>query len=133
MSPLAIAWKSIRQRGLASALTGLSVALGVMLMVVVLVISGAVNNAFNQRSIAYDLIVGPKGSDLQLVLSAVFRIQPAIENLPYMYYQELLLRVQSGSLPFIDSNLTLEFQRSNSQQVYYQYGYGKGENRNYRA
>lgn len=89
MSLFAIAWKSIQQRGLASALTALSVALGVMLMVVVLVISGAVNSAFSQRSIAYDLIVGPKGSGLQLVLSAVFRVQPAIENLPYLYYQEL--------------------------------------------
>ena len=36
MSLLAIAWKSIRERGLASALTALSVALGVMLMVLVL-------------------------------------------------------------------------------------------------
>ena len=89
MSLFAIAWKSIRQRGLASGLTAVSVALGVMLMVVVLVISGAVSSAFSQRTIAYDLIVGPKGSGLQLVLSAVFRIQPAIENLPYLYYQQL--------------------------------------------
>lgn len=89
MNQFSIAWKSVRQRGLASALTALSVALGVMLMVVVLVISGAVNSAFNQRSIAYDLIVGPKGSGLQLVLSAVFRVQPAIENLPYLYYLDL--------------------------------------------
>ena len=89
MSLLAIAWKSVRQRGLASALTALSVALGVMLMVFVLVISGAVTAAFSQDTIAYDLIVGPKGSGLQLVLSAVYRVQPAIENLPYLYYQEL--------------------------------------------
>lgn len=89
MSLFSIAWKSIRQRGLASGLTALSVALGVMMMVVVLVISGAVNSSFSQRTIAYDLIVGPKGSGLQLVLSAVFRIQPAIENLPYLYYQDL--------------------------------------------
>lgn len=90
MSLFSIAWKSIRQRKLASLLTALSVALGVMLMVVVLVISGAVSDAFNQKSIAYHLIVGPsRGSDLQLVLSAVFRIQPPSENLPYMYYQQL--------------------------------------------
>ena len=89
MSLFAIAWKSIRQRGLASALTALSVALGVMLMVLVLVISGAVSSAFSQKSIAYHLIVGPKGSGLQLVLSAVYRMQPAIENLPYLYYKEL--------------------------------------------
>lgn len=90
MSLVAIAWKSIRQRGLASCLTALSVALGVMLMVVVLVISGAVGAAFNQNTIAYDLVVGhQRGGELALVLSAVYRVQPANENLPYLYYKQL--------------------------------------------
>ena len=81
-----IAWKSIRQRGLASSLTALSVALGVMLMVAVLVIFGILQSTFNQRSINYDLIVGAKGDPLQLVLSTVYHISPPIENLPYQYY-----------------------------------------------
>lgn len=89
MNLFSIAWKSVKQRRLASLLTALSVALGVMLMVVVIVISGAVDGVFNQRTIAYDLIVGAKGSDLQLVLSSVFRIQPPIANLPLMYLQQL--------------------------------------------
>ena len=89
MSLIRIAYKSIRQRALASSLTALSVALGVMLMVAVLVIYGIVERVFSQRSIGYDLIVGPKGSDLDLVLSTVYRIRPPIENLPYKYYLEL--------------------------------------------
>jgi putative ABC transport system permease protein len=89
MNLFAIAWKSVRQRSLASMLTALSVALGVMLMVIVIVIAGAVDSAFNQRSVAYDLIVGAQGSDLQLVLSSVYRIQPPIANLPYMYLEQL--------------------------------------------
>lgn len=89
MNLLTIAWKSILQRRLASSLTALSICLGVMLMVLVLVIFGAVDNAFTQRSVGYDLIVGPKGSDLQLVLSAVYRMQPPIENLPYLYLQQI--------------------------------------------
>lgn len=89
MNLFSIAWKSVKQRWLASALTAISVALGVMLMVVVLVISGAVDGVFNQRSIAYHLIVGAKGSDLQLVLSSVFRVEPPIANLPYMYLEDL--------------------------------------------
>jgi putative ABC transport system permease protein len=90
MNLLAIAWKSIRQRRLASCLTALSIGLGVMLMVLVLVIFGAVDGAFNQRSVGYDLIVGPqRGSELQLVLSAVYRMQPPSENLPYMFYEDL--------------------------------------------
>lgn len=89
MNLLTIAWKSLLQRRLASSLTALSIALGVMLMVLVLVVFGAVDSAFTQRSIGYDLIIGPKGSDLQLVLSAVYRMQPPIENLPYMYLEQL--------------------------------------------
>ena len=89
MNLISIAWKSLKQRRLASCLTAFSIALGVMLMVLVLVMFGAVNSAFTQRSIAYDLIVGPKGSDLQLVLSAVYRMQPPIENLPYLYLEQM--------------------------------------------
>jgi len=84
-----IAWKSIRQRGLASALTAFSVALGVMLMVAVLVIYGILQSTFSQRAINYDLIVGAKGDPLQLVLSTVYHISPPIENLPYRYYLDL--------------------------------------------
>jgi len=90
MSLLAIALKSLRQRALASSLTALSVGLGVMLIVAVLLIAAVVNETFNRRGVGYDLIVGPKGSDMQLVLSTVYRIEPPIQNLPYLYYLDLL-------------------------------------------
>lgn len=89
MNLFTIAFKSIKQRALASSLTSLSVALGVMLMVAVLVIHGIIERMFEQQSIGYDLVVGPKGSELQLVLSSVYRISPPIENIPYLYYEEL--------------------------------------------
>ena len=89
MNLATIAWKSIRQRALASSLTALSVALGVMLMVSVLVIYGILQKTFSQRAINYDLIVGKAGDPLQLVLSTVYHISPPIGNLPYKYYLEL--------------------------------------------
>ncbi|MGE3315090.1 MAG: ABC transporter permease [Planctomycetaceae bacterium] len=90
MNLVTIAFKSIKQRALASSLTALSVALGVMLMVSVLVIFGIVEKIFTQRTIAYHLIVGPaRGSDLQLVLNAVYRVAPPVENLPWLYYEEI--------------------------------------------
>lgn len=88
MNLATIAWKSMWQRSLSSTLTGLSIALGVMLMVSVLVIYGIVDNTFSQDSINYDLIIGPKGSPLQLVLSTVYHISPPIENLPWRYYEK---------------------------------------------
>lgn len=90
MNLLTIAWKSVRQRALASSLTALSIGLGVMLMVLVLVIFSAIDGAFNQRSVGFDLIIGPqRGSELQLILSAVYRMQPPSENLPYMFFEDL--------------------------------------------
>ena len=89
MNLFSIAWKSIRQRLLSSSLTALSVALGVMLMVSVLVIYGIMDRMFSQQTIAYQLIVGPKGSDLQLVLNTVYRVSAPLQNLPYLYYEEL--------------------------------------------
>lgn len=89
MNLFTIAYKSIKQRSLSSALTALSVALGIMLMVAVLVIHGIVERSFGQNTIGYDLVVGPKGSDLQLVLSSIYRISPPIENIPYLYYEQL--------------------------------------------
>ncbi len=84
-----IALKSIRQRLLASSLTALSVALGVALMIAVLVANKIVTQSFDLQRIGYDLVVGPKGSELDLVLNTIFRITPPIENLPWRYYDEV--------------------------------------------
>lgn len=89
MNLLTIAFKSIRQRWLASSLTGLSVALGVSLMVAVLILNGVVADMFRETGSGYDLVVGPKGSDTQLILSAIYRIERPIENLPWRFYQEI--------------------------------------------
>ncbi|MEZ6045490.1 MAG: ABC transporter permease [Planctomycetaceae bacterium] len=89
MSLIHIAWKSIRQRSLASSLTAFNMALGVMLMVVVLVFYGVIEKSFRQTGAHYQLVVGPKGSKVDLVLSSIYRVSPPIENLPYLYYQQL--------------------------------------------
>ena len=89
MNLVTIAWKSIRQRALASSLTALSVALGVMLMVSVLVVHGIVNRVFSQSTSGYDLVVGAKGSPLQLVLNTIYHLGDPVENIPFLYYKEL--------------------------------------------
>ena len=86
MSLWKIAWKSIRHRSLASALTAFSMALGVALVVTVLVINGVVGKSFQQGAQGYDLIVGAKGSKLQLVLSTVLYNQDPVGLIPYEYY-----------------------------------------------
>jgi putative ABC transport system permease protein len=91
MSLLGIAWRSIRQRLLTSGLTALSLALGVALVVATLVIGGVVRDAFaSGQGLGYNLIVGAKGSPLQLVLNSVYLVSKPVENIAWDFYEEFL-------------------------------------------
>ena len=91
MTLLGIAWRNIRQRPLTSALTALSLALGVALVVATLVTGALVQRAFESGAgLGYNMIVGAKGSPLQLVLNTVYLISKPIENVGWDYYQEFL-------------------------------------------
>lgn len=88
MNLFQIALKNMRQRGLASILTMLSVALGIALMVAVLLLHGILGQQFSQSGSGYNLIIGPEGSPTQLVLSTVYRIENPIQNMPWRYFQK---------------------------------------------
>jgi putative ABC transport system permease protein len=91
MNLLLIAWRNMQQRSLASTLTMLSMALGVALVVLVLSISWLITESFDRNSnVGYNLIVGSKGSPLQLTLNTVFYLSRPIEVLPYDEYLEFL-------------------------------------------
>ena len=74
MSLMKIAIRSLQQRGVASALTMFSMALGVALIVTVLVVYGVVNQSFRNSANGYEIIVGKEGSSLQLVLNTVYHM-----------------------------------------------------------
>ena len=87
MSLFGIAWRTIRQRLLTSGLTALSLALGVALVVATLVIGNVVTQAFRSGSgLGYNMIVGAKGSPLQLVLNSVYLVSKPIENVSWAFY-----------------------------------------------
>ena len=88
MNLFQIALKNMRQRGVASWLTMISVALGVALMVGVLILHQVVGKQFSQSGSGYNLIIGPAGSPTQLVLAAVYRMENSISNMPWRYYQK---------------------------------------------
>lgn len=85
-----IAWRNIEQRGLASSLTALSMALGVAVMIAVLVIHSVAVRQFEQDAQGYHLIVGGKGGALQLVLSTVYYLGQPLYPIPYTYYEKFL-------------------------------------------
>ncbi len=95
MSLIQIAWRNFCHRSLSSILTTLSLALGVGLVVLVLSIYGVISEAFTRNaSVGYNLVVGPKGSPLQLTLNSVFYLSQPIENLPYTEYMEFMTQDQ---------------------------------------
>ena len=100
---LRIAWRNIRQRGVASFLTASSMALGIMLLVCVLSMVGVVSRQFdNNASLGYNLLIGAKGGSLQLTLNSVFYLSKPIENIPYEYYLEC--KTQAERKEFIEKN-----------------------------
>ncbi|MCC6509122.1 MAG: ABC transporter permease [Pirellulaceae bacterium] len=91
MSLFKIAWRNMQQRGLATVLTMFSMALGVCLVVMVLSIGWLIQTSFSRNSnVGYNLIVGAKGSPLQLTLNTVYYLSRTIEVLPYDEYLEFL-------------------------------------------
>ncbi|MEQ1831259.1 MAG: FtsX-like permease family protein [Pirellula sp.] len=91
MNLVSIAIRNLMYRKLPTALTMLSMALGVALVVLVLTISGVIEKTFERTSnVGYNLIVGTKGSDIQLTFNSVFFLSQPIENLKYSYFMEFM-------------------------------------------
>jgi len=82
--------KQMRQRALSSWLTILSVLLGVGLAVAVLICRHEGATLFGQTDYGYEILVGAKGSPLQLTLNTVYNIDRSPGNIPYTLYEKLL-------------------------------------------
>ena len=88
MNLFTIVRKNLKQRALSSALTTLSIALGVAVTVSILALKEQGRDSFHQSAF-YDLIVGAKGSKLQLVLNTVYHLDDSPGNIPWSVYEKL--------------------------------------------
>lgn len=84
-----IVWANTRQRGFSSALTAMSVAVGVALAVAIMILRTTVQDRFRLGYSGYDLVVGAKGSPLQLVLNVVYQLEASPGNVPYGLVERL--------------------------------------------
>ncbi len=89
MSFLQLLFKQAQQRSLSTLLTILSVMLGVTLAVVVMVVNREAERLLVQSDFGYDMLVGPKGSELTLVLNTVYGIGTAQGTIPYAVFEDL--------------------------------------------
>ena len=84
-----IAWKSLRNRRLATALTVLSMTLSLVLLMVVERVQRAAYDGFTQTVSGVDLIVGARSGPLQLILYSVFNMGQATQNVSIESYNQI--------------------------------------------
>lgn len=89
MSLWKMAWRYLWRRTLVTVLTLAGIALGVALISSVLTLRRESEAGFSKESGQFDLVVGAKGSPLQLVLSSVYQLDVPTGNIPYSRYQAL--------------------------------------------
>ena len=92
MSFVQLLFKQMRQRSLSTFLTVLSVMLGVTLAVVILVVNREADKLLVQSDFGYDMLVGPKGSELTLVMNTIYGIGQAQGTIPYSVFEDLSVR-----------------------------------------
>ena len=86
---LPLAWASAWNRRLSLTLATLSIALAVALLLSVTRAREAAQTHFAQSVVGVDLMVGPRGSPVQLLLHAVFHLGDASHTLAWKSYQAL--------------------------------------------
>jgi len=90
MNPFSMALRSLRERWLSSALTALSVALGVALVVAVLVLAREARTAFQGTATGVEILVGgTKGGRIDTLLSALYHVGRAPGRVPWTLYERL--------------------------------------------
>jgi putative ABC transport system permease protein len=89
MKTLSLAWSYLWSRPLGAALNLLLLSLGLASMTFLLLVSSQLSKAFERDLQGIDVVVGAKGSPMQLILSGVFHIDVPPGNVPLKAVQEL--------------------------------------------
>lgn len=89
MNTSLIVYKNLRQRALSTVMTAIAISLGVALVVAITCLRQQARDNFDRVAASYELVVGAKGSPLQLVLNTVYHLDVPVGNIPYDYYKTL--------------------------------------------
>ena len=89
MSLWHIAWNYLWNRWFTTALTILSVAMAVGLISAIMTVKNETQKRFEEEQLAYDVVVGPQGSPLQLVLNAIYYMDQPTGGMAYSDYLKI--------------------------------------------
>ena len=98
MNIISLSWRYLWSRPLAASLNLLLLALGLASISFVLLASQQINRAFERDLAGIDVVVGAKGSPMQLILSGVFHIDAPTGNVPLAAIKELEQNPQVAKL-----------------------------------
>ena len=84
-----LAWSYLRARPLGTLLNVLLLALGVGTIGFVLIVNGQIGASLDRDVRGIDLVVGAKGSPMQLILSGIFHLDSPTGNIPLSAAQQL--------------------------------------------
>ena len=89
MNALSLALASIRSRKLTSFLCIVATAAGIVLLSATFILSQSVSEAFARNARGIDMVVGTKGSPLQLILSSIYHADVPAGNIDIADYEQL--------------------------------------------
>ena len=98
MKTILLSWRYLWSRPLATSLNLLLLTLGLAAMTFLILASYQVTKAFDRDLAGIDVVVGAKGSPMQLILSGVFHIDAPTGNVPLAAVKELETNPQVAKL-----------------------------------
>ena len=98
MKTILLSWRYLWSRPLAAGLNLLLLTLGLASITFVLLVSQQITRAFERDLAGIDVVVGAKGSPMQLILSGVFHIDAPTGNVPLAAVKELEANPQVAKL-----------------------------------
>ena len=98
MNTVSLSWRYLWSRPLAAGLNLLLLTLGLASITLLLLVGHQVNAAFDRDLAGIDVVVGAKGSPMQLILSGVFHLDVPTGNVPLAAIQALQAHPQVAKL-----------------------------------
>ena len=82
MNLFRISWSNLKDKPLSSFLSGLLMTFGITIISLLLLLNKQLDDQFRKNIKGIDMVLGAKGSPLQLILSSIYQIDAPTGNIP---------------------------------------------------